>query len=236
MPLATRLKITYIDIVKNTLSVEPDVFDRPAAERYVAIHLTTSLPSPANDCPEARARRDRTAAATIASLHPANEAEALLAAQFLTADAQAGECLRLANLPGTDRATALKCTAQAGTMMRQSQAALRALPRMQSMREMPDADRAETASAVVVPQKPKPNLTVRPAPVATRSDLPGLPRGPLAGRQLADCVLDDIIHAAVAGRLPLARLNPTTRDVETMVRRAADRAVSLEADKARLVG
>ena len=104
--------------------------------------LHTSLPPPPpSDDPEAIARRDRDAIAQVASLLPVTAAEGRLAARFVAADAQAHECLRLARLHPTDVMQALKCNAQASSMWRQSESALRALQRMQAARCKRDRSR-----------------------------------------------------------------------------------------------
>jgi hypothetical protein len=109
--------------------------------------LHTSLPPPPSDDPEAIARRDRDAIAQVASLLPVTAAEARLAARFVAADARAHECLRLAGLYPTDVAQVLKCSAQAATMWRQSDSALRALQRMQAARCKRDSDPAAAGQA-----------------------------------------------------------------------------------------
>jgi hypothetical protein len=109
--------------------------------------LHTSLPPPPGDDPETIARRDRDAIAQVASLLPVTAAEARLAARFVAADARAHECLRLAGLYPTDVAQVLKCHAQAATMWRQSDSALRALQRMQAARCKRDTDPAAASQA-----------------------------------------------------------------------------------------
>jgi len=110
--------------------------------------LHTSLPPPPpGDDPEAVAHRDRDAIAQVASLLPATAAEARLAARFVAADARAHECLRLAELYPTDVTQVLKCSAQAATMWRQSDSALRALQRMQAARSKRDSDPAAADQA-----------------------------------------------------------------------------------------
>jgi hypothetical protein len=103
---------------------------------YHLIHtLSTVLPPPAADTPEARACRDSAAIAQVAALCPANATEATLAAQYVAANAQALDCLHLANAPETEQGIALKCTAQAASMMRQAHGALRLLQRLQAESE-----------------------------------------------------------------------------------------------------
>ena len=110
--------------------------------------LHNSLPPPVSDDPADIARRDNAAIAAAASLLPVTPAEARLAAQFVAADAQAHECLRLSRLYPADLPVAMKCNAQSGCMMRQSQGALRALQRMQEARRKRDSDPVAADRAV----------------------------------------------------------------------------------------
>ena len=110
--------------------------------------LHSSLPPPPpGDDPEAVARRDRDAIAQVASLLPVTAAEGRLAARFVAADARAHECLRLAELYPTDVTQVLKCNAQAATMWRQSDSALRSLERLQEARRKRDSDPAAANQA-----------------------------------------------------------------------------------------
>src|SRR4051794_15935860 len=99
----------------------------PRDAYWLLIHtLRTSLPPPpVTDTQEDVARRDNAAIAQVASLLPANAGEAVLGAQFVAAHAQAMDSLRLARDPGMDAGLVLKCSAQAASMMRQAQSALR---------------------------------------------------------------------------------------------------------------
>ena len=132
-----------------TQITEPDPAYLRTREAYhhLVYTLSTSLPPPRDASPEALHRRNESAIAQVAALCPANAAEAALAAQYVAANAQAMECLRLTNHPGTDLAMALKCNAQAASMMRQSQAALRTLLRTQAAREKRDADPINAGTA-----------------------------------------------------------------------------------------
>jgi hypothetical protein len=131
-------------------ATRPDLaLQLPRDAYWMLIHtLHTSLPpAPPGDDPEAIARRDRDAIAQVASLLPVTAAEARLAARFVAADAQAHECLRLSRLYPRDVTQALKCSAQAATMWRQSDSALRALERMQAARCKRDSDPAAAGQA-----------------------------------------------------------------------------------------
>ena len=103
-----------------------------------------ALPPPPGDSPDDLARRDHAAIARIAALHPANAAEADLAGLFVIASAQCEDCLRRAQQPGISADWAMTCRAQANSMMRQAQSALRLLLRLQAARQKTEADSAAT--------------------------------------------------------------------------------------------
>src|SRR5579875_4167907 len=102
--------------------------------------LRLALPPPPGDAPEEVIRRDRAAIAGVAALAPANAVEADLAAQYVAASEQWKDCLRLVQDPDMDPKWAAKCRAQALAMMRQANAALRLLLRLQARREKIEAD------------------------------------------------------------------------------------------------
>ena len=115
----------------------------PADAYYQLIRtLCLTLPPPLTDSPDDLTRRNHAAIARIAALVPANAAEADLAAMFVAASEQWKDCLRLAQLPETNPDMAVKCRAQAISMMRQSQSALRLLLRLQEVREKREANNA----------------------------------------------------------------------------------------------
>jgi len=113
----------------------------PAGTYYYLVYsLRQTLPSRPTDSPEDLARRDQAAIARIAALCPANAAEADIAAAYVAASEQWKECLRLAQQPEMSLLGAIKCRAQANSMMRQSQSALRLLLRMQAARQKTEAN------------------------------------------------------------------------------------------------
>ena len=77
--------------------------------------------------------------AAVAALLPANAFEAELAAQIVTANAQAMDALRVAALPGQDPEKIRRNHAWAATMMRQMHNGLRLLHRTQEIREKAEA-------------------------------------------------------------------------------------------------
>ena len=78
---------------------------------------------------------------------PANATEATLAGQYVSANAQAMDCQRLARDPQLTIEWVLRCHAQSASFMRQSQGALRLLLRVQAVREKREADNARLNSA-----------------------------------------------------------------------------------------
>ncbi len=113
----------------------------PAEVYYQLIHsLCLTLPPPLTDSPEDLARRDHSAIARIGALAPANAAEADVAALYVAASEQWKKLLRLAEEADTTSYWAQKCRAQANSMMRQSQSALRLLLRMQAARQKLEAN------------------------------------------------------------------------------------------------
>ena len=113
----------------------------PRDAYYQLVHsLRGLLPPPVTDTPEDEARRDHAAIAQVACLLPASAAEATLGAQFVAAHAHAADCLRLARKFEGDGAFFLKFTAQAASMMRQSQGAIRTLLRLQAARQKIETD------------------------------------------------------------------------------------------------
>jgi hypothetical protein len=113
----------------------------PRDAYYQLVHsLRALLPPPVTGTPEDEARRDNAAIAQVACLLPASPAEATLGAQFVAAHAHAADCLRFARKFENDGAFFLKFTAQAASMMRQSQGAMRTLLRLQAARQKIETD------------------------------------------------------------------------------------------------
>jgi hypothetical protein len=119
---------------------DPGYLRTKAAYHHLIHILDTSLPPPISDTPEARAERNSAAITQIAALCPANAAEAALAAQFVAANAQAMECLRLTQASETPGHLTLKCNAQSASMMRQAQGAMRTLLLAQAARAKRNPD------------------------------------------------------------------------------------------------
>ena len=118
----------------------PDYIRTREAYSHLVYTLSISLPPPPDASPEALHCRNQSAIAQVTGLCPVTAADAALAAQYVAGAAHAMACMRLGSLPDTDRVMALKCYAQAASLMRQSQAALRTLQRTQAIRKKRDAD------------------------------------------------------------------------------------------------
>ncbi len=106
----------------------------------IILTLRGALPPPGLDDPDEMtwqdwARRDRAAMAAVAALLPENAAEGRLAARFVVADAWSLDCLRLARERRHEADIARKCTAQALSLMRESNSTLRLLLRLQAARQ-----------------------------------------------------------------------------------------------------
>ena len=157
----------------------PHLADRLPADAYYQLirMLRLTLPPPATDSPDDLARRDHAAVARIAALAPANAAEADLAAQFVAASEQWKDCLRLTRERAREPNVAAKCRAQALSMMRQANSALRLLLRMQEVREKRERDQAASDRAAwtehraiglmaeaLSPQAPEPAPVQQPEP------------------------------------------------------------------------
>src|SRR5579883_1272710 len=112
--------------------------------------LQAALPA-AGDTAEDRLRRDRAAVARMACLAPINADEAAIAAQYIAADAQAMDCLRLAQQHADDVAQVLKCTALAIRMFREARASRTLLERLQAPRSKPDSTAAASGKAAAAP-------------------------------------------------------------------------------------
>ena len=109
--------------------------------------LRGALPPPGLDDPDGMAwqdwaRRDRAAMAAVAALLPENAAEGRLAARFVATDAWSSDCLRLARERRGEPDVALKCKAQAMSLMREGNRALGLLLKLQAARQAIAADAA----------------------------------------------------------------------------------------------
>ncbi len=150
---------------------DPAIRRTALAYRYLFFTLTSSLPPPRDDSPEALDERNEAAVAAAASLCPVTVAEARFAAQSIAAAAHAEECLRAANDPQMPLAMSLKCTAQAASMMRQSQSALRSLQRMQAIRIQRDKDEAAAEAAAMAEHITASSMTARLTPPAAEPEV-----------------------------------------------------------------
>ena len=126
------------------MSPIPNIPDAIAREIYA--ELCRSLPPPPEDTPESRSLREQHAMTSVAHLVPENAAEADIAVQAVTAQFHARDALQAAS--GTDPEAVRRCRAQAASMMRQADSAIRTLLRMQAERQ-----RAEDAARPAAMQR-----------------------------------------------------------------------------------
>src|SRR5277367_3070994 len=155
----------------------------PPGTYYELVHtLCLTLPPPLTDCPEDLARRDHSAIARIAALCPANAAEADIAALYVAASEQWKQCLHFARQSDPTSYWAQKCRAQANSMMRQSQSALRLLLRMQAAQQKLEAnpearDRAAWTEHCAITQMAEALSPPAPALAEPTECAPSLARG-----------------------------------------------------------
>jgi hypothetical protein len=147
-----------------TQNQDPAIRRAALTYRHIYFTLTACLPPPRDDSPEALHERNEAAVAAAASLCPVTAAEAILAAQSVAAAAHATECLRAANDPDMALVMALKCTAQAASMMRQSQSAIRSLQQMQAIRIKRDSNESAAAAAAMAEHIAASSMTTRLTP------------------------------------------------------------------------
>src|SRR3954447_22524123 len=106
-----------------------------ANQREIFALLCKELPRPADDTPDTRTTRDKGAMEAVAALRPMDAFEARLAVRIVGLDAHAWDALRLAALAVDDPDKMHRCRAQAASMSRQADSALRTLLRLQAIRE-----------------------------------------------------------------------------------------------------
>jgi hypothetical protein len=109
--------------------------------------LRGTLPSPPTDSAEDIARRDEAAIERIAALSPANAVEVDQAALHVAFFEHWKDCLRLAEQSEAGSGWAEKHVAQANSMLRSSQTALKVLLQMQAARRKLEADPVASARA-----------------------------------------------------------------------------------------
>jgi hypothetical protein len=117
----------------------PSTTPTGANYREYFAELCRELPPVPDEDAEARATRQKSAMDAVAALHPENAFEARLAVRIVSTDAHAADALRSAALAAGDPERVRQCRAQVASMARQSDAALRALLRIQTTREKQEA-------------------------------------------------------------------------------------------------
>ena len=123
--------------------------DRLPADVYYHLVYTLRriLPKPPTTNPKHLTRRDNALIGRLAALNPANPIEAELAADYIAATEHAHECMRLALDSATPLQLAVKCRAQANSMMRQADGKLNRLERMQAQRRKLKGEEARDRAA-----------------------------------------------------------------------------------------
>lgn len=115
----------------------PNANPSSANYRYFFAELCAGLPEYPGEDPEAQAQRQQRAMNAFVDLVPHDHFEGRLALRIVSADAQAADALRSAAsavAAGNDEKVR-QCRAQAASMARTSDSALRALLRLQAIRE-----------------------------------------------------------------------------------------------------
>jgi hypothetical protein len=156
-------------------------FDTPptnptgANYREYFAELCRELPPVPDEDLEARAARQNSAMDAVVALHPENAFETRLAVRIVSTDAHAADALRAAALAAGDAEKVRQCRAQAASMARQSDAALRALLRIQTSREKQEAASHPAAMARAgywfkEVSVPAPDPDPGPSPTQTKSE------------------------------------------------------------------
>jgi hypothetical protein len=135
-----------------------------SVSREAYARLCQTLPPPTTNTPESLAEQQSDAMAAVVVLRPGDALEARLAVQIVAADAHVVECLRLAAKYFNSLTDGARCRAQAGLMMRQMQAALRSLQKMQTARTKTEAANCTLAAELDVPALEAPAPEAPPAP------------------------------------------------------------------------
>lgn len=139
----------------------------PRISREAFAELCRALPPPADDSPDARNSRDMLAMAAVAGFRPLDITEALMVVEIVATEAHVREALRLAGVHQAEVKVAMQCRAQAASMMRRKQAALRMLHEYQAAR--PEQPVAEThPEPVAETDMPADHLPARPRPTWPR--------------------------------------------------------------------
>jgi hypothetical protein len=116
-----------------------------ASRREIFAELCGMLPPSVADTPDLRAKRDERAIDAVVALHPDDDFEVRLALRIVAMDAHVGDSLRSAGLAANDPAEIRRCRAQAASMVRQADATLRSLLRIQATREKQLAEKHPAA-------------------------------------------------------------------------------------------
>lgn len=131
----------------------------PRISREAFAELCRALPPPIDDSQDSRNSRDLLAMAAVAAFRPADITEALMVVEVVAIEAHVREALRLAGVHQADLKVSMQCRAQAASMMRRKQAALRMLHEYQAARPVEPVTEAHpqpTAEATEPADRPPP--------------------------------------------------------------------------------
>jgi hypothetical protein len=159
--------------------------------------LTSLLPPPIDDSPEALRARNHAAIAKVAALLPVNANEADLAAQCIASRAQAEEMLRLLRHNAHDVGVVMRLNAQYGSMLRTSLSAHGRLMRVQALRrkrEAMEGSANEDAWALHIAERSMLGV-VGPAPEAHRAGWPEPARAASVGPRIESHVSEDEMNS-----------------------------------------
>jgi hypothetical protein len=160
----------------NNTTRHPDPpFDLPIREYYQLVHsLTTRLPPPLADTPQALRIRNQAALDQVAALKPVNANEVALATQCVATRAQAEDVLRSLREQEGDIKVVMKLNAQYVAMVRASLGAHGHLLRAQAVRHKREANpaalNADEWTQHVVASSMQQVLDMGPLPVAPAAE------------------------------------------------------------------
>jgi hypothetical protein len=159
--------------------------------------LTSLLPPPIDDTPEALRARNHAAIAKVAALLPVNANEADLAAQCIASRAQAEEMLWLIRQNAHDVGLVMRLNAQYGSMLRTSLSAHGRLMRVQALRRKREANEGsanEDAWALHIAERSMLGV-VGPQPEAHRAGWPEPARAASVDPRIESHVSEDEMNS-----------------------------------------
>lgn len=175
----------------------------PTARLEYFVELGNSLPRAVIHNAESHERRMTTAMDAFNALNPGDAFEGRLAVQIVLCSAHAADCLRESNDHRGDFAKAMRCRAQAASMMREARAARRILAQQQKTR---------LAVAGVAAGAPEKSATAAaPAQPAERQATPPSVQGAAPQSAGASPPAAPVPARSAAPRMPAAGVTPTIK-------------------------